>query len=427
MGILIAVLILGLVIIVHELGHFLLAKANGIRVDEFSVGMGPRLLTTVKGETRYSLKAIPFGGSCMMGEDEEDYTEGSFNSKSVWARISVIAAGPIFNFILALIGALIVVSVMGSDPSTVTAVQEGSPAEEAGLQVSDRIVKYQGHSVSIGREINLKDALFGVPEQYELVIERDGEKQTISFDAVEIQQYLMGYSYYPDQEGAATIASITQSSPADQAGLEVGDEIVAINGTRIASNKELSEYMESHPWDGSEASVTYRRDGLEYDITITPEMTTSYSSGFAYNLAREKMSPVQSLKYGCIEVKFWIGSVFDSLKLLVTGQLGINDMAGPVGIVQVVDDTYQETKSDGILITVMSMLNILILISANLGVVNLLPLPAFDGGRLVFLIIEAIRRKPVNKNAEAMVHFVGMMLLMVLMVVILFNDVRRLF
>ena len=156
-------------------------------------------------------------------------------------------------------------------------------------------------------------------------------------------------------------------------------------------------------------------------------MTTSYSSGFAYNLAREKMSPVQSLKYGCIEVKFWIGSVFDSLKLLVTGQLGINDMAGPVGIVQVVDDTYQETKSDGILITVMSMLNILILISANLGVVNLLPLPAFDGGRLVFLIIEAIRRKPVNKNAEAMVHFVGMMLLMVLMVVILFNDVRRLF
>ena len=427
MGILIAVLILGLVIIVHELGHFLLAKANGIRVDEFSVGMGPRLLTTVKGETRYSLKAIPFGGSCMMGEDEEDYTEGSFNSKSVWARISVIAAGPIFNFILALVEAVIVVSVMGSDPSTVTAVQEGTPAAEAGLQEGDRIVEYQGRSVSIGREINLRDTLFGSPQTYELVVERDGEEIELTFDAVEVKQYLMGYSYYPNQEGPAEIVSVTQSSPADQAGLQVGDTITSINGTKISTNQELASYMEENPWDGSEASITYSRDGLEYDITLTPEMTTSYGPGFAYNLAREKLSAAESLKYGCIEVKFWVGSVFDSLKLLVTGQLGINDMAGPVGIVQVVDDTYQETRSDGILITVMSMMNILILLSANLGVVNLIPLPALDGGRLVFLIIEAVRRKPVNKNAEAMVHFVGMMLLMVLMVVILFNDVKRLF
>lgn len=427
MGILIAILILGIVIIIHEMGHFLLAKVNGIRVEEFSVGLGPRLVSTVRGGTRYSLKLVPFGGSCMMGEDEADYSEGSFNSKSVWARISVIAAGPIFNFILALIGAVIVVSAMGSDPAVVTAVEEGTPAAEAGLQAGDRIVKYQGRGVSIGREINLQDALFGAPDAYELLVERDGEKMTLNFDAAEETLYLVGYTYYPAAEGPVEIASVNQSSPADQAGLQAGDVIEAINGNEIENGAELEAYMNEHPWDGSEATITYSRDGLLYDVQVTPQMTTSREPGFSYNLARVKMSALEALKYGCVEVKFWVGSVFDSLKLLVTGQLGVDDMAGPVGIVQVVDDTYQETKSDGALVTVMSMMNILILLSANLGVVNLIPLPALDGGRLIFLFIEAVRRKPVNKNAEAMVHFVGMMLLMALMAVILFNDVKRLF
>ena len=127
MSIVIAALILGIVIIIHELGHFLFAKLNGIVVEEFSVGMGPRLLSTEKGGTRYSLKAIPFGGSCMMrGEDEEDSTEGSFNSKSVPRRMSVIAAGPIFNFILAFFGAMIIISIIGYDPPQVLEVAEGS-------------------------------------------------------------------------------------------------------------------------------------------------------------------------------------------------------------------------------------------------------------------------------------------------------------
>ena len=140
MSSIIAVLILGIVIIVHEFGHFLLAKTNGIMVEEFSVGMGPRILSTQRGTTRYSLKLIPFGGSCMMrGEDGEDNAEGTFNSKSVWRRFSVIAAGPIFNFILAFFGAMIIIGIIGYDPPVITQVKEGTPEEVIDHPKSERV------------------------------------------------------------------------------------------------------------------------------------------------------------------------------------------------------------------------------------------------------------------------------------------------
>ena len=153
LSIIIAVLILGIVIIVHEFGHFLLAKTNGIVVEEFSVGMGPRILSTQRGTTRYSLKLIPFGGSCMMkGEDGEDEGEGTFNSKSVWRRFSVIAAGPIFNFILAFFGAMIIIGIIGYDPPVVTQVKEGTPEEAAGLKEGDLITSFDGKKIYLARD-----------------------------------------------------------------------------------------------------------------------------------------------------------------------------------------------------------------------------------------------------------------------------------
>ena len=139
----IAILILSAVIIFHELGHFLLAKANHIIVTEFAIGMGPKLLSFTKGDTTYALKLLPFGGSCsMLGEDEDESQEGSFNNASVWRRMSVIAAGPVFNFILAFLVAVVVISVVGADPARVTEVTEQSPAAEAGLQPGDIITRY---------------------------------------------------------------------------------------------------------------------------------------------------------------------------------------------------------------------------------------------------------------------------------------------
>lgn len=342
MGIVLAILVFGLIIFVHELGHFLLAKINGIRVDEFSLGMGPRLISFVKGETRYSLKLLPIGGSCMMGEDDvDDVGEGSFNSKSVWARISVVAAGAIFNFILALVFSMIVVGYTGYDEPVISGVIEEFPAEEAGMQAGDRIVKMNNKKINLWREVTYYN-MFHQGETVDLVYERDGEK---------------------------------------------------------------------------------------YEVTITPKQDEdgSYLLGVTSPSEYKKANLLTALQYGAYEVKFWISTTIESLKMLVTGEVGMDQLSGPVGIVDVVDETYQQSKSYGAVVVIMQMLNIGILISANLGVMNLLPLPALDGGRLVFLIIEAIRGKRVSPEKEGWVHGIGMILLLALMVFVLFNDIKRLF
>lgn len=342
MGIVLAILVFGLIIFVHELGHFLLAKINKIRVDEFSIGMGPRLISFVKGETRYSLKLLPIGGSCMMGEDDvEDVGEGSFNSKSVWARISVVAAGAIFNFVLALIFSMIVIGYTGYDEPVISGVVEDFPAEEAGMQAGDRIVKMNNKKINIWREVTYYN-MFHQGETVDLVYERDGEK---------------------------------------------------------------------------------------YEVTITPKQDEdgSYLLGVTSPAEYKKANLLTAAQYGVYEVKFWICTTVESLKMLVTGAVGMDQLSGPVGIVDVVDETYQQSKSYGAVVVIMQMLSIGILISANLGVMNLLPLPALDGGRLVFLFIEAIRGKRVSPEKEGWVHGIGMILLLLLMVFVLFNDIKRLF
>ena len=342
MGIILAILVFGIIVFIHELGHFLLAKANKIRVDEFSLGMGPRLLSFVKGETRYSLKLLPLGGSCMMGEDDvDDMSEGSFNSKSVWARMSVVVAGAVFNFLLALIFSMIVIGYTGYDEPVISGVVEGFPAQEAGLQEGDRIVKMNNKKINIWREI--------------------------------------------------------------------------------------SYYNMFHP--GETVDLVYERDGEKYETTITPKKDEdgNYLIGITSPAQYEKANLLTAMQYGIYEVKFWICTTLESLKMLVTGDVGVEQLSGPVGIVSVVDETYQQSKSYGVMIVIMQMLNIGILLSANLGVMNLLPLPALDGGRLVFMIVEAIRGKRVPPDKEGWVHGIGMILLLALMAFVMFNDVKKLF
>jgi len=342
LGIILAILVFGIIVFIHELGHFLLAKANKIRVDEFSLGMGPRLLSFVKGETRYSLKLLPLGGSCMMGEDDvDDMSEGSFNSKSVWARMSVVVAGAVFNFLLALIFSMIVIGYTGYDEPVISGVVEGFPAQEAGLTEGDRIVKMNNKKINIWREI--------------------------------------------------------------------------------------SYYNMFHP--GETVDLVYERDGEKYETTITPKKDEdgNYLIGITSPAQYEKANLLTATQYGVYEVKFWICTTLESLKMLVMGDVGVDQLSGPVGIVSVVDETYQQSKSYGVIIVIMQMLNIGILLSANLGVMNLLPLPALDGGRLVFMIVEAIRGKRVPPDKEGWVHGIGMILLLALMAFVMFNDVKKLF
>ena len=428
MSILIAVLILGVVIIVHEFGHFILAKTNGIVVEKFSVGMGPRLLSVVKGGTRYSLKLIPFGGSCMMrGEDGEDTEEGSFNSRSVWRRISVIVAGPLFNFVLAFFGAMIIISIIGYDPPEVLQVAEGSPEERAGLQAGDVITEFNGKNIYLGRDLDTYLMLEGMPEEEITVkVERDGKEHAISYTSQKQFRYMLGFTYYETEE-QPQVATLSLGGVLEKAGLQVGDYIYAINGQQVKTGIELKKYFDEHPLGEDAITLTYLRDGLEYDVEVTPEATDYVERGFVYNLGRVKTNPLGVLKYSALEVRYWINTTLQSFKMLFSGKIGLDSLSGPVGVVNVIGDAYEESKSEGSLITWMTMLNLLIFISANLGVANLLPLPALDGGRLVFLLIEAVRGKPVKREVEGMVHFAGLLLLMGLLLVVTFRDIRNLF
>ena len=344
LSIVFALLIFSFIILFHELGHFLLAKFNGVTVVEFSLGMGPRLISFEKGGTRYSWKILPFGGSCMMlGEDEALQEEGAFATKSVWARMSVIAAGPIFNFILAFVFSMFIVGSVGCDAPIVSVVQEGSAAEEVGILPGDRILSMNGRKVALAREIVSYTAYHPGVETITVTWEHEGEKKT---------------------------ADLTLRTDAE-------------------SGRKLM--------------------------------------GVAISSVRTKVNPLGLIKYSFYEVRYWIRMTIDSVRMLFTGSVGINDMSGPVGVVSMIGETYEESKADGGFYVWLNMLNISILLSANLGVMNLLPIPALDGGRLVFLIIEAIRRKRLDPEKEGLVHMIGLLLLLGLMVVIMFNDVRKLF
>ena len=426
MKIIIALLVFSVIVLFHELGHFLLAKRNNIAVTEFSLGMGPRLLSTEKGGTRYSLKLFPIGGSCMMvGEDDDDNTEGSFNNASVWARISVVAAGPIFNFILAFVFAMIITSVVGYDPAKVLQVTEGSPAAEAGLREGDVITEFQGRHISIGRDLDSYMNLHGLQdEEISLTYKRDGKKYDITYTADSEKRYMLGFYYMT--EGEPQITQVMIGSSMGEAGVMPGDIIREINGVAVADAKELQEYLSKHPLSGSEVTLGMERDGKVETIVATPQMTKTVDSGFVYNIYREKTNFSGVMKYSAVEVRYWISSTIESLMMLVKGQFSMNDLAGPVGIINVIGDSYEEAKEEGAVMVWMQMLYWAILLSANLGVMNLLPIPALDGGRLVFLLIEAVRKKRLNPNVEGMIHFAGFMLLMLLMVFVMFNDFRRL-
>ncbi len=343
MSIVIAILIFSFIVLFHEFGHFLLAKLNGIQVNEFCLGFGPTLIGFTRGGTKYSLKLLPFGGACMMeGEDAESQDPHAFMNKSVWARISVVFAGPFFNFILAFLGAFLLMCFAGYDEPVISGVSEGYAAAEAGLQK--------------------------------------------------------------------------------------GDEIIKINNKRIHFFREVSVYSAMHA--GETVEITYERGGKRYQTTLVPtydEEDQRYYYGVLAS-ARTKGNVLDNAVHAVYEVKYWIVTTLQGLRMLFTGGASLNDLSGPVGIVKGMGDVYEESlANDGYFYVFLNMLNWLVLLSANLGIMNLLPLPALDGGRLVFLIIEAIRRKRVDPEKEGMVHLAGIVLLMLLMVVVMFNDIRKLF
>ena len=425
--IIIALLVFSVIVVIHELGHFLLAKKNGVGVTEFSIGMGPRLFSFDKGGTKYSIKALPLGGSCMMvGEDEASTEDNAFNNKGVWARISIIAAGPIFNFILAFILSLIVVGYSGWDFASLK-VMENMPAAEAGLKDGDIVTKVNGKGVSCSRELMYALYFSPIESDKPVTIEykRDGKKHTKKITPEFVSEYNITGVTLKNGEDKVEIDKIDKKSPFDKAGIKSGDVMVGINGKKFETMEEFSDVINNIRMKRT-ITVDYVRNGKTKTVDVKlakKSLTEKYMLGFSYSNGNKKVSALQTIKYAFVEIKVQINVAIQSLKYLISGKASAKEISGPIGIVNFIGDDFEAVKKEGFMTTFIEMLSITILLSANIGVMNLLPIPALDGGRLIFMYIELIRRKPIKPEVEGMIHAIGLILLLILMAFVSFNDV----
>ncbi len=339
-----AIIIFGLIVFIHEFGHFIFAKLFKIKVNEFAIGFGPSILKFQKGETKYALRILPFGGYCAMeGEDSESDDERAFHKAAVWKRIIVVAAGATFNIIL---GFLLMVSTV---------------------------------------------AVSGAIQSNNLI-------------------------------ATTSVASFVKGSTTNkQGGLTTQDQIIKMNGRRVFSVDEISYILGTA--ESNEVDVVVKRNGekvlLEDVVFPRAEVDGQKFLAIDFYIVGEKATFVNCVKQGFWRTVSMGRIVFMSLGDLISGKFGINEVSGPVGVAQVVSNAVSQTAVNG-LDGLVSLLKILCLITVNLGVFNLLPIPALDGGRIWFLIIEWIKGSPVKK--EALVHSIGMIVLLTFMVLIIFKD-----
>lgn len=338
MSIIVSVLVFSVVIIIHELGHFITAKLSGIKVNEFSIGMGPQLFGKTVGDTEYSVRAFPIGGYVAMeGEDEESDAEGSFNSVPVQNRILVVVAGAVMNMVL---GFLVLCYLTGTQDAItsrkVSSFYENARTQQTGLMVDDEIVAINGRKCYIANDVI--------------------------------------YEFARTQNGTA-------------------DFTVIRNGEKVQLNDVTFDTYETE--DGLKQMVI---DFTVYPVQVNFRNVVKEAANWTISIAR---------------------LVFLSLVDLVTGNVAINQMSGPVGIVSVV--------SDAVSMGIEPVLSILAMITINLGVFNLLPFPALDGGRLVFLLIELIRGKAVPQKYEILVNTAGMVMLLGFMAFVTFSDITKFF
>lgn len=330
MTIIYAIIIFCLLIFVHELGHFIVAKACGVKVNEFAIGMGPAIFKKQKGETLYAIRIFPIGGFCAMeGEDEDSEDDRAFNNKPAWQRALVLAAGSFMNLLTAVILMIVIAFVVGQATTTVNEVLDDSPAYRAGMMSGDRIVEVDGIAVD-----EWNDVITCIGESSrdtaDIVVQRDGAQQTLT------------------------------------------------------------------------AALEYDKESGRNKIGITPEMKHSVAGSVGSGMKNTWNMTVMMYKV---------------IKQLFTGDVSVSELSGPVGIVYAVN---QSAKAGVIYVVYLASL-----LSLNLAIMNMLPFPALDGGRLLFLLIRKITGKRITDALEGKIHFIGIILLMVLMVYVTWNDIVK--
>jgi regulator of sigma E protease len=430
---------LAALIFVHELGHFLIARKCGVTVEKFSIGFGPKIIGFTSKGTEYLIAAIPLGGYVKMkGEDpgeELTDTEGSFSAATVYQRLAIAFGGPLFNFIFAIVIYICVYMVgLPASGTDVGKVLKNTPAQKAGIQTGDRIIEIDGKKIIYWHQ--LTNIVHNAPgKKMEFAIERDSKTiltMSITPNAKQVSD-LFGDKTEVGLIGVERlgrrVAAIKTGSPADRAGLQVGDDILSVDGTQIIGFSDLKTAALDKP--GQELSFRISREGQEQILKVTPELKAStdlkgnkVSSGYlgfgiSGVMVTERYSFLGATQRGLGKTWEMIHLIGVSIKKLITGSISPKNIGGPIMIFQAYGDHAEQGILDFVLLTA--------LLSINLGLLNLLPIPVLDGGHIFFFLIEIIKGKPISEANRERAAQVGLFMLLSLMIFAFYNDIMRVF
>jgi len=403
--------LLGFLILIHELGHFLVAKLCKVKVNEFAIGFGPTIWKKQGKVTKYALRLIPLGGFVSMeGEEERSGEEGSFSEASIPKRFAIVAAGGLVNIVFGLIVYFILMASLGNNTSLVVdSTIENYAAQISGVMANDEIVKINGKSVNIKNDID-KILQNSEGEELTLTVKRNGNLEELKLTPTK-REYKNTGIYLKGSGETTKILTVAANSVAEKAGIEPNDIILKINGKDVANSQEVVNAINEA--NAEVITLTLKRGDKEVLINLTPEILNDYYLGVYFKKAESNLQ--NNLYYALFETRDFGFSIIDNLKMLFTGNVRMNQLMGPVGISEIVANTNH----------VADFIYILALISLSLGVTNLLPIPALDGGKLLLLIIEAIRGKKLKEKTEINIQLIGFAFLITLSIIVAYNDILR--
>ncbi len=377
---LVTIIMFLVMISLHEFGHFITAKLMGFKILEYAIGFGPAIWKSKKSDIQYSLRIIPFGGYCKFeGEDEDSKDERAFSNQPVWKRIIVVAAGGLCNVVLGFL--LFLVIIPFTSPISTNYVKDVVPnsfVQEAGLMPNDKIIEINGKKVSFYNDISLYTREFNANTECSIIVKRDGEKYELNFKPTQSE---VTFDYGED---GITVSESINGEPADESFYKYGE-------------------------------------GAERNEELIGKSETVERLIIGFVPVQEEVNALNIWKEAWNETKFVVKLVYNSLWQMVTGRVGVEQMSGPVGVVSEINTAVNSGRGSWLYI-----LNLTALLTINLGIFNLLPIPALDGGRLFFMLIELVTRKRIPPEKEGMVHTIGFMLLIGLIIFISYNDILKL-
>jgi regulator of sigma E protease len=444
------IVVLGVLIFFHELGHFLVARLFGVGVEKFSLGFGPRLIGKKIGITDYRLSAIPLGGYVkMVGEEPDAEVDPadfhlSFTHKHVFKRICIVAAGPVFNLLLAVLIFFIFFAITGIEDirPVIRQVQKHGTAQKAGLRVDDLIVSIDGTQVGAWYEID-EAVTQSNGRRLRLGVMRDGAlmeidvwpelKQGIDLLGDSISYYDIGISALPELK--AIVGDVNPGFPAEKAGLQKGDQITSINGIPIVNWRQMQSLISSS--GGAELTLTVQRGSDIFKVNLTPQQVetkdhlgraeTRYLIGITTrqidipetDLVTLRLNPIRASVKSVERSYSIVVLMIRSVVKMIDGSIPRDSLGGPIMIAKMAGDQAK--------LGLDKLVQFIAFISINLAIINLLPIPVLDGGHLLFFLIEAIKGRPVSIKVREVAQQIGLFILILLIILVFYNDISKLF